>query len=127
MINDNVEFQALWDAVAPLVEKSLDRCADGTWQVDDVREAVLDGRCQFWPGGDAVAISELLHFPRKTALNVWIVGGNMQTLYGMFPSFEAFARANNCYAIYGSGRKGWQRQLMDLGFHSDYHVCKFLE
>jgi hypothetical protein len=124
---DDEVFAQLWEHYSPLLIKSLNRCADGTWGIDDVKQAVMDGQMQFWHTDGAVVVTEILEFPRKKALNCWLVGGTIPDLAKLYDSLEAFAKANGCYAMYASGRKGWHKVLDAYGWHQDYHMCKFLE
>ena len=125
--DDDTVFQQAWAQASPFLQKAIDRCCDGTWQIEDVKQAVMAGRMQFWPMKGAALVTEILEFPRKKALNCWLCGGNMKELERVLPSLEHFARANDCYALYGAGRKGWIRHMLQFGWSPDYHVKKILE
>ena len=124
---DDTVFQEAWAQAEPLLQKALDRCCDGTWELEDVKLAVMQGRMQFWPMDGAALVTEILVFPRKKALNCWLCGGDLKELERVYPSLELFAQANGCYALYGAGRKGWTTYMTKFGWVPDYHVKKILE
>ena len=124
---DDEVFQALWAHAAPMLQRAIDRCCDGCWEIDDVKLAVMEGRMQFWPLNNAAVITEILEYPRKKALNCWLCGGSFEEMAAISPALEKFARDNGCYALYGAGRKGWTKKLTAFGWQPDYHVKRILE
>jgi hypothetical protein len=121
---DDTEFKAMWTHYAPMLQKALDRCCEGTWLIEDVKQAVMEGRMQIWPLPNACVVTEILTYPRKKALNCWLCGGKMSEMATMYPSLEKFAKENDCYAMYGAGRKGWGKVMATFGWKVDSHVKK---
>ena len=119
---DDKEFDALWERYAPLLQKALDRCCEGTWWLSDVKQAVMEGRMQFWHTENAAVVTEILYYPRKSALNCWLCGGSMAEMIELYPSLEVFAKEQGCYAMYGAGRKGWGKIMQQFGWKPDQHV-----
>lgn len=117
-------FAGLWAAYAPMLEKALLRCCEGTWLIEDVKAAVMSGRMQFWHTDNAAVVTEILKYPRKSALNCWLCGGSMAEMEELYPHLEAFAKDNGCYAMYGAGRKGWGKKMQQFGWKPDQHVKK---
>ena len=122
----------MWARAAPLIEQALEH-AHGTHQLVDVMQACAAGHLQLWIGRESVAVSEILTFPRKRALNVFLAAGKSAELLACLPGMEAFARAHACDRLMFSGRldavdgrrSGWERLMP--GFEPTHlSLCKEL-
>ena len=108
----------MWARVAPLLERAL-VYAHGTHELVDVMQACGEGRLQLWVGRESAAVSEILTFPRKRSLNVFLAAGKWTELLECLPGMEAFARAHACDQLMFSGRldavdgraSGWERLM----------------
>lgn len=87
----------------------------GTHEWGDVAGLVLDGKAQLWPAKDAAMVTELVTYPRKKVLNLWLGGGKLSRLLDMGASIEVFAQSQGCDAITIHGRRGWERALKANG------------
>ena len=117
----------------PLIEAALVH-AHGTHELVDVLEGVAAGRLQIWIGAASVAVTEVLRFPRLSALNVFLASGPIEELKAALPGMEAWARGAGCRRIMFSGRldaidgraSGWERLLPE--FRPGWiHLSKELE
>ena len=81
-----------------------------------VRERILAGAAQIWPGVRSVLVTQLTEDGRVTAFGA---GGSMSELLDMLPFVEGFARAQGCRVIEIKGRTGWRRVLSRFGFRFD--------
>lgn len=88
----------------------------GTHSFADVEAGVLSGRMQIWPGKQSVAITEIVVYPRKKVLHVFLAGGDMCELIGMIDSAARWGRTHGCTSLTMSGRKGWERVLSREGW-----------
>ena len=109
------ELDAELERCRPWIEAALDR-GGNTHLFEDIVSAVKAGTMQFWPAEDACAVTEIIVYPRKKALHVFLAGGNMDTIVDMDESAVYFARQNGCSSMSIAGRKGWQRILQDRGY-----------
>lgn len=90
--------------------------AGGTHAFEDVAEAIAEGRMQLWPAPRGCLVTEIILFPRRTALNVFLAGGEMGQLFEMHDDLVAWAKAQGCETLMmAGGRKGWGRVLKRLG------------
>lgn len=108
-------LQHQFDRCRPWIEAALEY-SSGTHTGDDVLGAIKAGRMQFWPAPRAAVVTEILDFPRKRLLHVFLAGGEMASVIEMLPSVEEFARANRCDGLTIAGRPGWQRIMKRHGF-----------
>ena len=104
----------------------LERCRDwiesalaeggGTHDFSDICEAVATGAMQLWPAPRACAITEIIRYPRKKVLHIFLAAGNMNQIVDMDESATHFARMNGCDAVTIAGRRGWKRVLSGNGY-----------
>lgn len=101
---------AEWQRCAPYIEAALEYC-DGAYELDDVASIVVAGDAQFWPLADAAIVTEIIKYPRKTALRFWLAGGNLQTLAEAEPAIIEWSKQYSCQSVEIIGRRGWTRAL----------------
>lgn len=95
----------------PQIEAALSY-ADATHTYEDVAEMVAAGALQFWPGPASCIVTELISFPRKRVLNVFLAGGNLPELEAMIPFVLAWGKDQGCDAASFTGRRGWERSFV---------------
>lgn len=97
------------------IEAALAQGGD-THTFEDVRDMILDGRLQLWHGPRGCAVTEIVTYPRKKALHVFLAGGDMDQIIDMLDSAVTWGKAQGCSVMTISGRMGWQRVLAKHGF-----------
>ena len=88
----------------------------GTHSFDDVKAAIIAGKMQLWAGKDGCAVTEIIQYPAKRVLHVFLASGTMEQILDMSDSAMAWGRAQGCTSMTLSGRKGWERALAPHGF-----------
>ncbi len=115
----------LWERARPHIEDALAH-AGGTHAIEDVLGGIAEGRLQLWVGDRCAGVSEILNFPRRRVLNLFLAGGDMAEMRTLQAGLEAFARGSGCQAAMFSGRltrsavSGWPRAWPD--YHPT-HIC----
>jgi hypothetical protein len=112
------------------LDSELNRCrkwiedaleySGGTHDFDDIYQGVMRGLFQFWPREDACAVTEILNYPKKKVLHIFLAGGNMETIVGMDKDAEELAKRRGCDSISIAGRKGWQKVLSSNGYEPSF-------
>lgn len=92
----------------------------GTHEWSDVVSGVHSSRMQLWANERGAAITEILEYPRKRVLNVFLAGGDMDQILEMLESAKAWGAQQGCEAICMSGRKGWLRVLNKHGWQEQF-------
>lgn len=114
------EIDAFWPKIGHLVEKPLTTPPeDRNYSIDDIRDALRSKDMQCWVAHDgqkilAVAITEVVCFPRRKVLYIPFVGaetGSIDLWLGHMEAMKAFAREMGCEAVRGGFREGWVRKL----------------
>jgi hypothetical protein len=112
-----------WERCRPWIEAALIH-ADGTHSIDDIAAGIASGRFQFWPGKNCAAVTEIIVFPRLTALNFFLLGGDLdELLQEMEPAICRWAAAMGCSRVIGAGRKGFEKVLRPLGYQPRWSYC----
>lgn len=88
----------------------------GTHSVEDVWQSIRAGTMQIWPADNSVVVTEIVTYPQKRVLHIFLAAGVLAELRDMEPSVEQFARLNGCDGVTIAGRAGWARALADLGY-----------
>lgn len=102
------------DQVRGWLQPALDLAA--THDIEDIERGVLDGRFQLWIGPDGAAITEILVYPKKKVLHVFLAGGSKEQIIDFQASAMAWGQAHGCSEMNISGRKGWLRALSGHGW-----------
>ena len=105
-----------WTQARPHVEAAL-RLSGDTHEIQDIQEACLVGLARLWSGEQSAAVTEIVTYPRKRAVRIWLAGGSLDELRDVIrPKIEKYARSENCSRVEIAGRPGWQRALAGVGY-----------
>lgn len=85
---------------------------------------VVAGKMQAWPNGDSIAITEVICYPRKKVLNVFLAAGNRTDLTDMIDAAAAWGRSQGCTSMAQIGRHGWTRVLGKFGWKATSTVME---
>jgi hypothetical protein len=98
------------------IEKVLE--IDGTHTWEDMREMLCEGQCKIFWNEHGAWITEILVYPRKRTLNVWVVAGEMPEVMELQNDVERYAITMTCDAMTARDARfkdyGWQEQAMVL-------------
>lgn len=111
------ELAQLIDEERPGLEKAL-KYDHGGASFDEVKEAILAEDMQLWvnPERTYVMVTEIVNYPGKRVVNVFLTSGSIDDIKAVFPQLQEMARAVGAQGIECSGRRGWIRALSGLGF-----------
>ena len=112
----------VWARVEPMLTAAI-RDGGARLGTEDIRGWLDEGAMQLWIAFDdenlyAVAITEILVFPRiKVASIVMIAGWSYETWEpAAFDMIKRWAKAKGCKRLEVRGRPGWKRRLQSHGF-----------
>jgi len=106
----------------PWIEAALEY-SGGTHSFDDVVEALASGKMQLWPAPKGCIVTEIVVYPRKKVLNVFLGAGELDQLMDMHKDVIAWSKAQGCVAVTITGRHGWKKPLTKHGWkplHASY-------
>lgn len=119
-----------------MVSSDLDRCrgwiesaleySGGTHDFIDICEGVYKGTMQLWPSKNCCIVTELIVYPQKKVLNVFLGGGDRGSLaeiLSMHDDVINWAQDQGCSGVSITGRFGWEKHLKKYGWkplHQSY-------
>ena len=103
------------------IESALEY-SGGTHIFEDIVQGVLEGKMQLWTGETGCAVTEIIVYPRKKVLHVFLAGGDMSQIIDFEASALEFGRINGCTTMTLAGRKGWTKVLDKHGWKESFVV-----
>jgi metal-responsive CopG/Arc/MetJ family transcriptional regulator len=100
-------------------EEGLQRALDGmgnTHLLKDILAALEDGSMQSFAQGDTWVVTQVIEFPQKRVLEVFLVVGDGADLAALSDTITAFAQFQRCKLIRAYGRPGWLKHAKPLGW-----------
>ena len=71
---------------------------------------------QLWPSPRGCIVTEIVVYPQKKYLNVFLAGGDLDQILDMDKDVKAWSIDQGCDAAMMSGRIGWKKPLKALGW-----------
>jgi len=116
------------------IQEKLIRCRDwiqsalekggGTHDFKDIVDGVLSGHMQLWFGVKGCAVTEIIVYPNKKVLHVFLAGGDqghgIEQITDMHDDAVEWGKAQGCDGMTIAGRKGWQRVLESKGWKQQF-------
>lgn len=109
------QVQSELDRCKPWIEAALEY-SGGTHIFEDIAQGVTEGRLQLWPAPDGCLVTEIITYPRRRVLNVFLGGGDLERLIDMHDTVAAWGKSQGCATATISGRPGWQRVYKSRGW-----------
>jgi hypothetical protein len=106
----------------PWIEAALEY-SGGTHDFEDIIEGLHKGVMQLWPTPRGCIVTEIVIYPKKKVLNVFLGGGELDQIMEMHESVIEWAKAQGCKALTMTGRFGWKKPLAVHGWkplHASY-------
>jgi hypothetical protein len=82
----------------------------------DVCVMALSGRLHWWSVGGSFALTEIVAYPREAHYHIFLGGGDLPDLLGLWEAAQKVARDAGCSRITIAGRPGWAKVLNGHGF-----------
>ena len=82
----------------PWIEAALEYTG-GTHDYEDIVQGCYEARMQLWPAERAAAITEVIRYPKKKVLHVFLAGGEMKQLLDMIADAAEWGRQHGCEAM----------------------------
>lgn len=87
-----------------------------THNFQDIVEGVTSRKYQFWPGERSCMITEVLGYPHRRGVHVFLAGGDLEEILDMEKSLSVWAKTVGADHMSLTGRKGWVKALKDAGW-----------
>lgn len=102
------------------ISDALEYC-NGTHDLQDVADQIHRGELQLWPANETALVSQIITYPKRRAIHIFLAGGNIDELINMEESVFTWAKMQGCDMLTFSGRLGWSRsKLKQRGYKADH-------
>lgn len=102
------------------ISDALKYC-NGTHDLQDVADQIHRGELQLWPANETALVSQIITYPKRKAIHIFLAGGNIDELINMEQSVFTWAKMQGCDLLTFSGRLGWSRsKLKQRGYKVDH-------
>ena len=94
----------------------------------DILKGILDGVYELWTSENSAIVSQVIHYPKKIVLHLFLAGGNLTELEQLYRDIEKWSYFQGVSKITLDGRPGWTRSfLQGYNFKTKiYHLTKEL-
>jgi hypothetical protein len=99
----------------PWIEDAL-AYSGGTHTFEDVEQRILESHLQLWPAERGCAVTEIVIYPRKKVLHVFLGGRRNGSDYRHDRQRRAWSKTQGCTSMTIAGRHGWRRVLEKYGY-----------
>jgi hypothetical protein len=90
----------------------------------DIVDGVMSGHMQLWMGKNGCAVTEIVVYPNKKVLHVFLAGGNkgygIKQITDMHDDAMAWGKQQGCEGMTVAGRKGWKKVLQKKGWSEQF-------
>ena len=101
------------------IQSALDK-GGNTHDYIHVVESVLKGEMQLWAGKDGCAVTEIVVYPNKKVLHVFLAGGKLEQITDMHDNAVQWAKTQGCVGMTIAGRPGWKKILDKYGWKEQF-------
>lgn len=98
------------------------REAGDCYSLNDILDGISAGHFQSFAVGDSWAVTQILDFPRRRVLEIFMAVGWLGDMFELEERVEQFARQEGCTLIRAYGRKGWNRFAKSRGWDNSHTV-----
>ena len=105
------------------IESALKQSGD-TNDFKDIVDGVMSGHMQLWMGANGCAVTEIIVYPNKKVLHVFLAGGDkgygIKQITDMHDDAMAWGKQQGCDGMTVAGRKGWKKVLQSRGWSEQF-------
>ena len=105
------------------IESALKKGGE-THDFKDIVDGVLSGHMQLWMGANGCAVTEVIVYPNKKVLHVFLAGGDkgygIKQITDMHDDAMAWGKLQGCDGMTVAGRKGWKKVLESRGWSEQF-------
>jgi len=105
------------------IQSALNKGGD-THNFKDIVDGVISGHMQLWLGVNGCAVTEIVVYPNKKVLHVFLAGGDqgqgIKQITDMHDDAMAWGKQQGCVGMTVTGRKGWKRVLQSKGWTEQF-------
>jgi len=105
------------------IQSALNKGGD-THSFKDIVDGVLSGHMQLWLGANGCAVTEIVVYPNKKVLHVFLAGGDqgqgIEQITDMHDDAVLWGKQQGCVGMTVTGRRGWKKVLQSRGWTEQF-------
>ena len=105
------------------IQSALNKGGD-THDFKDVVDGIMSGNFQLWLGTNGCAVTEIVVYPNKKVLHVFLAGGDqgqgIEQITDMHDDAMAWGKQQGCDGMPVTGRRGWKKVLASKGWKEQF-------
>lgn len=105
------------------IQSALNKGGD-THNFADVVKGIKSGNMQLWLGANGCAVTEIVVYPNKKVLHVFLAGGDqgqgIEQITDMHDDAMAWGKQQGCDGMTVTGRRGWKKILASRGWKEQF-------
>ena len=105
------------------IQSALNKGGD-THDFKDVVDGIMSGNFQLWLGTNGCAVTEIVVYPNKKVLHVFLAGGDqgqgIEQITDMHDDAMAWGKQQGCDGMTVTGRRGWKKVLASKGWKEQF-------
>jgi len=94
----------------------------GTHTLDDIVDLIREGNMQSFVEGETWAITQIIQFPQRRVLEIFLVVGDMPEAEKLHDQIMAFAKEHECTLVRCFGRAGWAKWALPRGWTNGQRI-----
>ena len=95
-----------------------------THEFKDIVDGIISGNMQLWLGANGCAVTEIVVYPNKKVLHVFLAGGDqgqgIEQITDMHDDAMEFGKQQGCIGMTVTGRRGWKKVLQSRGWSEQF-------
>lgn len=103
------------------LQRALDDMGN-THSFEDIVALIEDGLMQSFAEGDTWAVTQIIDFPRKRVLEVFLVVGDMIDAEKLHDRVFEYAKGEGCDIVRAFGRRGFHRWAQERGWKNGQQI-----
>lgn len=112
-------FAEAWERNKPYMVAALKKSGD-LYEISDLLAMIEKGRAIFYPVENGAAVFRVVVYPKRTRLNLWLIGGEVGAgvakLDAVMEAAEFLAKEHGCDGIECIGQVAYKRVLKPHGY-----------
>lgn len=107
----NTDWVKEFERCKPWIESALEYSLD-THDIQDIQNDLVNNKLQLWPGEKSVIVTQILEYPKKRVMHVFLAGGDIKDIESRTDGITAWAKLIGCNTITLTGRPGWVKSFL---------------
>ncbi len=126
-LEEHSDVETTWELWRDKIADALKKYAHDTYTIEDIEGYIADGMMLVWPLDKSIALLEVVEYPQKKCLHIFMVVGEVEDILYHMQFADDNAQFIGCDMISANGRIGWAKELKKKGWQQEGWFTKKIE